>query len=83
MTKNDTHDEFENMSFEKAMAELETLVSQLEGAHVPLDDAISLYERGAKLKLYCEKRLKAAEERIAEITVSSEGAVSASLKSYE
>ena len=45
----------DEMSFESAMAELEQVVSQLERGDVALDASITLYERGAALKLHCEK----------------------------
>ena len=44
----------EEMSFEAAMAELEKVLGQLERGDVALDESISLYERGAKLKKYKE-----------------------------
>ncbi len=58
------------MSFEAAMKELETVVSQLERGEVPLDASIKLYERGAALKAHCEAKLKAAEERVEKITLA-------------
>ncbi|MCB1368733.1 MAG: exodeoxyribonuclease VII small subunit [Rhodobacteraceae bacterium] len=62
------------MTFEDAMAELEQVVSQLEGSQVALDDSIRLYERGETLKKHCEAKLKAAEEKVAQITLGSDGA---------
>ena len=53
----------EEMSFEAAMAELEKVLGQLERGDVALDESISLYERGAKLKKRCETKLKEAEEK--------------------
>lgn len=61
------------MSFEEAMAELEKVVGQLERGDVALDDSIRLYERGAALKAHCEKKLKAAEEKVAQITLGEAG----------
>ncbi|MFK5998029.1 MAG: exodeoxyribonuclease VII small subunit [Rhodobacterales bacterium] len=61
------------MSFEEAMAELETVVSQLESSQVALDQSIKLYERGAALKKHCEEKLKAAEEKVAQITLGPDG----------
>jgi exodeoxyribonuclease VII small subunit len=63
----------EEMSFEQAMAELEQVVGQLERGEVPLDQSIALYERGAKLKSRCEKKLKDAEEKVAAITLDANG----------
>ena len=61
------------MTFEEAMAALEKVVSQLERGDVPLEESIQLYERGAELKARCETKLKEAEEKIAQITLSPEG----------
>jgi exodeoxyribonuclease VII small subunit len=61
------------MSFEEAMAELERVVGQLESGSVELEKSIELYERGAALKKHCEDRLKAAEEKVAAITVDADG----------
>lgn len=61
------------MSFEQAMAELESVITRLEGNQVALDDTISLSERGAQLKKHCEDKLRAAEEKIAKITLGSDG----------
>ncbi len=61
------------MSFEDAMAELETLVGQLESGDVPLEKSIKLYERGDALKKHCEKKLAEAEEKVAQITKSADG----------
>jgi len=63
----------ETMSFEEAMAELEKVVGQLESGNVELEESIQLYERGAKLKAHCEARLKAAEEKVAAITLDENG----------
>ena len=62
-----------DMSFEDAMKELEQVVGQLERGDVALDDSIKLYERGAALKARCEAKLKEAEEKVAKITLDSEG----------
>ncbi len=61
------------MTFEEAMAELERVVGQLERGDVALDASIALYERGAALKTHCEKKLKAAEEKVAQITLGEGG----------
>ena len=61
------------MSFEQAMGELEQVVSQLERGDVPLEQSITLYERGAELKKRCEAKLKEAEEKVAAITFDGVG----------
>ena len=67
-------DAVEQMSFEDAMKELETVVGQLERGDVALDQSIALYERGAALKARCEAKLKEAEEKVAKITLGEGGA---------
>ena len=57
----------ENITFEKAIEELEDIIKSLEQGDVPLDDTIELYERGARLKDFCEKKLKDAEIKIKKI----------------
>ena len=57
----------ENITFEKAIEELEDIIKSLEQGDVPLDKTIELYERGAKLKDFCEKKLKDAEIKIKKI----------------
>lgn len=64
----------EEMSFEDAIKELETVVGQLERGDVALDESIALYERGAALKARCESKLKEAEEKVAKITLGEGGA---------
>ncbi len=61
------------MSFEDAMKALEQVVSRLERGDVPLEESISLYEQGAKLKKRCETKLKEAEEKVAAITLDADG----------
>jgi exodeoxyribonuclease VII small subunit len=61
------------MSFEAAMAELETVLGKLERGDVALDESITLYERGALLKARCEAKLKEAEEKVAAITFDADG----------
>jgi len=63
----------DEMSFEDAMNELETVVGQLERGDVALDQSIALYERGAALKARCEAKLKEAEEKVAKITLTPDG----------
>ncbi len=63
----------EEMSFEEAIKELESLVGRLEHGEVALDESIRLYERGAALKKRCEAKLKEAEEKVAQITMNESG----------
>lgn len=71
------------LSFEKALAELEEIVSKLESGQAALEESIALYERGAALKAHCEKTLKSAQEKIEKIVVGSEGKPKAEKASFE
>lgn len=62
------------LNFEDALKELESIVTKLEGGQASLEESISLYERGEKLKQRCETLLKDAEMRIEKITLSADGA---------
>jgi exodeoxyribonuclease VII small subunit len=62
-----------SLPFEQALAELETIVDQLEKGSVSLDESIKMYERGEKLKAHCAALLKSAEARIEKITLSADG----------
>ncbi len=61
------------LSFEAALARLETIVRQLESGDAPLEESISLYEEGERLKRQCESRLAAATARIEKIQVGADG----------
>ncbi len=63
----------EQMDFETALAELETIVRTLEQGDEPLDRSIALYQRAETLKKHCETRLKSARERIEKITLDADG----------
>ncbi|MEM8848497.1 MAG: exodeoxyribonuclease VII small subunit [Pseudomonadota bacterium] len=64
----------DTMSFEEAIAELEQVVNRLDSGDVSLEDSIKLYERGAALKAHCNAKLKAAEEKVEQITLDANGA---------
>ncbi|MBB4303899.1 exodeoxyribonuclease VII small subunit [Rhodobium orientis] len=61
------------MSFEKALAELETIVEKLERGDVPLAESIAIYERGEALKKHCDALLKAAEAKVEKIRTDGDG----------
>ncbi len=63
----------EPLSFEDALKQLEAIVSRLESGDAPLDDAISLYERGDQLRRLCAERLDAAQARIEAIRLDASG----------
>ncbi len=50
--------------FEEALAELESVVQELEKPDVPLERALALFEKGVQLSDNCRKRLAEAETRV-------------------
>lgn len=62
------------MSFERAMKELETIVGRLERGDVELEESIVIYERGEALKEHCDKLLKQAEAKVVKLTFDADGA---------
>jgi len=63
------------LSFEDALKELESIVTQLEQGKVELEKSIEIYERGTQLKAHCESKLKDAQARIEKIVVAADGSV--------
>ena len=51
-------------SFEEQLAELEKVVEQLERGELPLEDSVTLFERGVALSNACKAQLASAESRI-------------------
>jgi exodeoxyribonuclease VII small subunit len=56
------------LSYEQALAELETIVASLESNKLPLDETMSLYERGQALTKYCVELLDKAELRVKQLS---------------
>lgn len=66
----------ENLSFEAALEELETIVRNLETGNTPLEQSITSYERGVALKNHCETKLRDARMKIEKITLTPDGTAS-------
>jgi exodeoxyribonuclease VII small subunit len=65
-------EDIQALSFEDALAELETLVQKLESGQVSLEESIDMYTRGTHLKQHCEARLANAQARIEKVVVSGD-----------
>lgn len=63
-----------NIDFEATLAELETIVVQLEG-EVKLEEALSLFERGMRLSHQCERFLQSAEQKIEVLKRAANGSL--------
>lgn len=66
--------DIKEMSFEKALKELEGIVSRLERGDVELEESITIYERGEALREHCDRLLKQAEQRVEKLTFNAQGA---------
>ena len=58
----------EDMTYEQAFRELESIVNDLETDERPLEDALSLFERGQALARHCAQLLEAAELKVQELS---------------
>ena len=56
--------QIELMNYETAFSQLESVLSRLERDDLPLEEALSLYERGSALAAHCSKQLEEAESRV-------------------
>ncbi|MDZ7672682.1 MAG: exodeoxyribonuclease VII small subunit [Halanaerobiales bacterium] len=56
--------EIKDLSFEKAMEELEEIVNKLEEGGLSLEDSLDKFSRGIKLIKYCNEKLSETEEKI-------------------
>ena len=61
-----------DLLFEAAYSELETIIMQLEAGDLSLEDSVSLYERGRKLAAHCQGLLDKAELRVNQISENGE-----------
>ena len=63
-----TEDEIKELKFEEGLKKLEELITQLDDGDLSLEESISYYEIGIKLKSHCEKLLKTAELKILKVS---------------
>ena len=58
----------QDVNFESALEELETLVAQMESGDLSLDDSLKAFERGIALTRHCSTALKEAELKVQTLT---------------
>lgn len=51
-------------SFESALAELEKIVTGMEAGHMPLEQSLAAYKRGAELLKICQSALQDAQQQV-------------------
>ncbi|MCF0253954.1 MAG: exodeoxyribonuclease VII small subunit [Duodenibacillus sp.] len=57
----------DQMTYEAAMEELESIVTKMENGSLSLDESVTAYERGHWLLKFCRSKLKVAQARIQEL----------------
>jgi exodeoxyribonuclease VII small subunit len=62
----------ENITYEQAYAELEQIVTALEGNQSSLEDSIQLFERGKLLAEHCAKLLESAELKVKKLSTADQ-----------
>lgn len=60
-------------TFEEALSRLEAVVRELEGGHLPLEEALTLFAEGVELSKLCNRYLTEAEERISVLVADDKG----------
>jgi len=61
------------LSFEEALARLDSIVRQLEKGDAPLDQALALFEEGTNLIGRCTKMLDEAEQKVVQLKKGPDG----------
>ena len=62
-----------NISFEDALKELESIVQKLESGQIKLEEAVSAYEKGVQMQKVCEEKLKDAQMKVEKLILDKEG----------
>ena len=73
VSKTPKHADIKDMSFERALKELESIVTRLEKGDVELEESINIYERGEVLKAHCDRLLRQAEAKVEKLTFAADG----------
>jgi exodeoxyribonuclease VII small subunit len=63
----------EAVDFEKALAELEGIVKQLEAGNLALEKSLALFERGVQLARACKEKLAEAELKVSQLVKDKQG----------
>jgi exodeoxyribonuclease VII small subunit len=63
----------DKLSYEEALAELETLIRKLETGSIDLADSIATYERGVALAAHCSGLLEETEKKVQRLVLGPRG----------
>lgn len=62
--------DFEKLTYEQALTELETLVTSLEVENLSLESTLAMFERGQMLARHCAELLDRAELKVQQLSGS-------------
>lgn len=66
-----------NLSFEKALADLEKTVEKLEQGGLSLNESLALFEKGVKLARFLRNELQKAEKKVEVLLKNEKGEIQA------
>lgn len=58
----------EALTFEQALAEVESIIERIEAGEIGLEDALLQYERGVALVNHCRGKLDRAQQKVEDLT---------------
>lgn len=61
--------------FEKSIEELREIIEKLESGNIPLDDSLSLFEKGVKILNSANKKLSQMEKKVEILIEDSDGKI--------
>jgi exodeoxyribonuclease VII small subunit len=59
------------LTFEAALAELESIVAAMEAGQLTLEKSLSAYKRGAELLQFCQSQLQDAQQQVKVLEANS------------
>jgi exodeoxyribonuclease VII small subunit len=66
-----------NLTFEKALAELEQIVAKLEKGGISLNESLALFEKGVKMSRFLRGELDKAERKVEILLKDEQGKLQA------
>ncbi len=66
-----------NLTFEKALAELEQIVAKLEKGGISLNESLALFEKGVKMSRFLRGELDKAERKVEILLKDEQGKLKA------
>jgi len=72
-----------SVDFEKSLERLETIVDEMEGGELSLEQMIKHFEEGSKLVTQCSKKLTEVEQKIEKLVKKGDGLAEEPFKTEE